>query len=96
MKLLIILCTEELRGDIRELLERHGAPHYSEVDDVSGVGRTGRHFGTKTWPGRSALFFSVVDAAAREGINTALAERAARLLPGEGLRAFATPAEVLL
>ena len=96
MKMLMIICPEERQEEVRALIAEHHIHSYSEIPNVLGEGKTGKHLGTHTWPGKSVLVFTVVAASKKEELVKALKEYHESLLEGEGLRVFALPVESLL
>lgn len=93
MKMLMIVCPENRQEEVRALIARHDVHSYSEIPNVLGEGKTGKHLGTHTWPGQSVLIFTVVASAKKEELVQALKEYHESLLAGEGLRVFALPVE---
>lgn len=93
MKMMIIICPESRREDIRALLGRHEVHTFSEMKNVTGEGETGRRLGTRLWPGTSTLIFAVLDDEKTDEMLAALKTCARELYPGEGLRAFVLPVE---
>ncbi len=88
MKLLLILCSSDRVGGVRELLERHGVAGYTEAPEVKGSGATGRHLGTRAFPGMASMIFTAVDPGRAEGLIAALRAFAAACDPGEGVKVF--------
>ncbi len=95
MKMLMIICPENRQQEVRDLIAKHNVHSYSEIPNVLGEGKTGKHFGTHVFPGRSVLVFTVVAASKKEELVQALKEYNESLLAGEGLRVFALPVESL-
>jgi len=93
MKMLLIICPEERQEEVRELIAKHDVHSYSEIPNVLGEGKTGKHLGTHTWPGRSVLIFTVLAAAKKEELVKALKIYHDGLYETEGLRVFALPVE---
>lgn len=93
MKMLMIICPEQRRGEIRELISRHEVQAFSEMKGITGKGETGVHMGTRVWPGTSSLIFTVVSDEKKDELLQALKTCAIDLYPGEGLRAFVLPVE---
>ena len=79
--------------EVRALIAKHDVHSYSEIPNVLGEGKTGKHLGTHTFPGKSVLVFTVVAAAKRDELVQALKEYHEGLFEGEGLRVFALPVE---
>ena len=96
MKMLMIVCPENRQEEVRALIAKHDVHSYSEIPNVLGEGRTGKHLGTHVFPGKSVLVFTVVAAAKKDELVKALKEYSEGLLAGEGLRVFALPVESIL
>ena len=95
MKMLMIICPENRQQEVRDLIAKHNVHSYSEIPNVLGEGKTGKHLGTHVWPGKSVLVFTVVASSIKEELVQALKEYHETLLDGEGLRVFALPVESL-
>ena len=95
MKMLMIICPENRQQEIRDLITRHHVHSYSEIPNVLGEGKTGKHLGTHVWPGKSVLVFTVVASSKKDELVQALKDYHEALLEGEGLRVFALPVESL-
>ncbi len=93
MNMLMIICPEERQEEVRELITNHDVHSYSEIPNVLGEGKTGKHFGTHTWPGTSVLVFTVVDETKKEELMKALKKYHDGLFESEGLRVFSLPVE---
>ena len=93
MKMLMIVCPENRREEVRALIAKHDVHSYSEIPNVLGEGKTGKHLGTHVFPGKSVLVFTVVAAAKKDELVAALKGYSESLLAGEGLRVFALPVE---
>ena len=93
MKMLMIVCPETRQEEVRALIAKHNVHSYSEIPNVLGEGKTGKHLGTHTFPGRSVLVFTVVAASKKDELVAALKEYHDGLFEGEGLRVFALPVE---
>ncbi len=96
MKMLVVICPRGREAEVRALLGRHGGHAYTEVPDVLGEGVTGKHLGTHTFPGTSALLFTVVPAAQATELTDALRALKGQLYPGESLHAFSVPVEAVV
>ncbi len=96
MKMIMIICPDARREEIRGVIEKHNVHSYSELRDVTGEGATGKHMGTRVWPGKSTLIFTVLPDEKKDELMTALQACARELFPGEGLRAFVLPVEETL
>ena len=95
MKMLMIVCPEPRQEEVRALIAKHDVHSYSEIPNVLGEGKTGKHLGTHVFPGKSVLVFTVVASAKKEELVQALKEYHESLLAGEGLRVFSLPVESL-
>ena len=96
MKMVMVICPQNRRDDLRALIARHAVHSYSEIREVAGAGATGQRLGTQVWPETSALVFSVVPNEKKDELMAALRECAHSLYPGEGLRAFVLPVEEMI
>lgn len=77
---------------ISSLLDAHAAG-YTEFRNGHGAGTTGRHEGSRAWPGESTLYLSVVPAPAADALLDAVRETAGHLPAGERLHAAVLPTE---
>ena len=93
MKMLMIICPENRRDEVQQLVARHDIHAYSESENVIGEGATGKRLGTHAWPQKSILIFTVAVAEKTDELLAALREYHKNLYPGEGLRAFTLPVE---
>jgi hypothetical protein len=96
VKLLMIICSESRRDQAAALLEEHGVRAFTELPEVVGEGATGKRFGSRVWPGRSSLLFTVAEDAKIAELIAALRACRDTLFPGEGMKVFALPAEEAL
>ena len=88
MKLLLILCSGERIADVRQLIEAQGVRGYTEIPQALGAGVTGRHLGTRAFPGTASLIFTAIAEENAEGLIGSLRELAAGCSPGEGVKVF--------
>jgi len=93
MKMLMILCPSSRIESVQKLVDEHQVHGYSEILEVRGAGVSGKHLGTRAWPGTSALVFSVVEASKADELIEAVRTLASRCSREEGLRAFVLPVE---
>lgn len=93
MKLVMIICPESRREDVRGVLHRQGVQGFSEMAGIKGEGKTGKHLGTHVWPMESAMLLSVVEDDKADALMEAMKECARNLFPEEGMRAFLMPVE---
>lgn len=91
--MLMILCAEERVDELVRLLDAHPeVTGFTELQGLQGSGTTGRHLGTRAFPGTVSLLFTVGSEEAMAALGEDLREFAARCRPGQGLRAFALAA----
>lgn len=93
MKMLMIICPDNRREDIHNVLHQHGVQGFSEMAGIKGEGKTGKHFGTHTWPMESVMLLAVVQDDKAQTLIDSLKECSKRLFPEEGMRAFVMPVE---
>ena len=96
MKLVMILVDADRAPDVEAVLESRGLPGYTEIPQVLGKGLTGRKFGTRAFPGATALYFTVIPTAQVAGLAEELRRLRATRGSAEGLRAFTLDTEELL
>ncbi len=96
MKMLMIICPEKNADDIRNLIAAYDVHSYSEMHDVTGEGEKGKRFGTRIWPGKSMVIFTVVPEHKKDELIVALKECEKTLLPEESMRAFVLPVEEVI
>lgn len=94
--LLLVLCASSHEEAVRDLLEKHGAAGFTEIPEVLGSGATGKHLGTRAFPGESSLIFTVVHEEQMEELVAALREMAASCPPGEGVKVYSLAAEEVI
>jgi len=91
--LLMILCAEERVEELIRLLDAHPeVTGFTELQGLQGSGATGRHLGTRAFPGAVSLVLTVGSAEAMAALGADLERFAEACLPGQGLRAFALSA----
>ena len=93
MKMVIIVCPGSRREDVHNVLHQLGVQGFSEMEGVKGEGKTGKHFGTHTWPMESVMLLAVVENDKAQALIQAMKECSTRLFPEEGMRAFVMPVE---
>ncbi|HEX9894586.1 MAG TPA: hypothetical protein VGA78_11720 [Gemmatimonadales bacterium] len=91
MKLLLLIYSGDSPERITGLLDRHQVEGYTELSGAHGTGRTGRRFGTRAWPGRNTVFFSIVPAEAEAGVVAAVLAESRQLPEGERLHVAVLP-----
>ena len=70
-----------------------GVHGYTELRGAHGAGRTGKHAGTRAWPGETAVFFSMVEDEHVKGLLDALRAQGTQSLPGESIHVAELPVE---
>lgn len=93
MQMLMIICPDNRRAEVRNLIADHGEGAFSEIPNVFGSGKTGKHLGTHTFPGKSVLIFVAIEGPKKDALIAALKTYHDTLYKGEGLRIFALPVE---
>lgn len=93
MKMLLIIYSGVRSRLVPELLESHGASGWTEVSQGHGIGVTGRHEGSRAWPGDSAVYFSIASEESAAALGDALRTEADGLEPGERLHVALLPVE---
>ena len=92
MKMLMLVYSGANPRRISSLLDTHGMG-YTEFDNGHGAGGTGRHEGSRAWPGESTLFISVAENPAADALLDTLRDAAGRLPAGERLHVALLPTE---
>jgi len=88
-RLLVIVVPAPRGAGVLALLGEHGVNAFTEIPEVSGSGQSGRHLGTRAFPGASSLIFTFVSAEKAAELATALRALGATFSPAEGgLHAF--------
>ena len=93
MKMLLIVCPDFRQADLRKIIWKHDIHAYSELKDVTGEGLSGKRLGTRVWPDKSIMVFTVIADEKKDALLDELRHCARQLYPGEGLRAFVLPVE---
>jgi nitrogen regulatory protein PII len=93
MKMIMIICPEDRREEIRRQISAHELHAYTELKNVTGEGATGKKFGTTLWPEKSIIVFSVISDDRKDGLLKDLQACSKSLFPGEGMRVFVLPVE---
>jgi acetyltransferase-like isoleucine patch superfamily enzyme len=98
--MLQIIFPRPVAAEVVEALAELGIKHYTETDQVHGVGQSGPVLGSRTWPGDNAAIMAVVDddeqARRVAGVLRRLRDRRRVAVPGTGIRVFACPCARLL
>lgn len=101
MKMLTIVCREELDDFVLLLFNDLGIKGYTVMSGAGGSGKTGAVSGTHGWTDRNTLFILVLDDAKIAALVTAVKELHARLVEEHNgieipLKMFRQPCELLL
>ncbi len=89
----MIICPENRNEELRELISKHDIHAYTELKEVTGEGDTGKKFGSRIWPEKSVLVFTVISNGKKDELVADLLKCSAHLFPGECMRSFVLPVE---
>jgi len=96
MKMLVIFCAGTRLKEVRRLIDEYEVPGSTEIPEVLGSGVTGRHLGTRAWPGTSSVVITAVAAPKAKELMAALESLARSCSPEEGMRVLALPVEKMI
>ena len=96
MKMLLILCPSSKLDEVRELIDEHEVQGYSEISDIRGAGETGKHLGTRAWPGTSCMIFAAVESEKADELIDAVEKLCLSCSPNEGMRVMVLPVERMI
>jgi len=96
MQMLVIFCAGTKLEEVRHLIDAHEVHGYTEIPEVLGSGATGRHLGTRAWPGTSSVVITAVAAPKAKELMAALESLARSCSPEEGMRVLALPVEKMI
>ncbi len=96
MKTLLILYAGPEPRVVEQMLDAHGAGGWTELTHARGAGASGRHEGTRAWPGDTTVFLSVVPAEQMESLTAAIVSTRAGLGVGERLHAAVLPTDAFI
>lgn len=96
MKLIVAFCSSSSLERVRALIDAHEVHGYTEFPETPGSGLTGRHMGSRAWPGTSSVIMTAVEDAKASELLDALARLARECGPDEGLRAMVLPVETMI
>ena len=96
MKMLLIRCSSSKLEEVRELIDKHEVEGYSEIPDIRGAGETGKHMGTRAWPGTSCMIFAAVRSEKAEELIGAMESLCRSCARDEGVRMMVLPIERMI
>ncbi|MFN8535167.1 MAG: hypothetical protein U0556_16640 [Dehalococcoidia bacterium] len=100
VRLLMIVFPEAAEEEVRALLDRSGAPGWTEVRKLVGRGESGLRLGDRIWPGHNSAFLCAVPQHVADQIATSLRTYLAQHYTPRGvsfaMRLFSIPCEVLI
>jgi len=88
MKLLLIICSGGRIDEVLRIIDEHEVHTFTELEGLRGSGATGRHLGTRAFPGAVSMLFTAVPAAKAAELVAALREFSQQCSEGEGIRVF--------
>ena len=88
MKLLLILCSSERIEEVLEIIDSHEVHTFTQLDGLRGSGATGRHLGTRAFPGSVSMLFTAVPEPKAVELVAALRAFSQECSEGEGVRVF--------
>lgn len=93
MRMFMLMYSGPKSARVEEILERHDVHAWTSYAGGHGSGRTGRHEGTRAWPGETTMVLSVVPVANADALAAALEQEAKALPAGERLHMAVMPIE---
>jgi hypothetical protein len=96
MKLAVVTVDKERKDEVVALFDRAGVTGYSLIPSVLGRGHTGKHLGTRAFPGDNAMVLALVPPGQLAELRERLAALGDDFRAGQGLMAFGLDAEPLL
>lgn len=91
--MLMIVCAEERVEGLIRLLDAHPeVTGFTELQGLQGSGSSGRHLGTRAFPGTVSLLLTVGSRESMAALSADLKEFSRHCRPGQGLHAFALAA----
>jgi len=88
MKLLLIICSGGRSADVLKIIDEHEVHTFTELDGLRGSGATGRHLGTRAFPGAVSMLFTAVPEGKAAELVSALRSFSQQCSEGEGIRVF--------
>ncbi len=96
MKLLVITCASERVEELLKIIDEHEVHAFTEMPGLRGSGTTGKHMGTRAFPGTVSLILAAVSAEKADELVDALEGLSRSCAPGEGLRVLVLPVEQMV
>lgn len=96
MKMVMIICPDHRIAELREQIRKHNIHAYTELKDVAGEGLTGKKLGTRLWPEKSIIVFTVISDDRKDDLLADLRRCSESLFPEEGMRVFVLPVEAVI
>lgn len=93
MKMFVLMYSGPSPKRVEEILERHDVHAWTSYTGGKGAGATGRHEGSRAWPGETTVVMSVVPAVGADALAAALEQEAEALPHGERLHLAVLPIE---
>ncbi len=93
MRMFVLMYSGPSPRRVEAILERHDVHAWTSYTGGKGAGATGRHEGSRAWPGETTVVMSVVPAAGADALAAALRQEAAALPGGERLHLAVLPIE---
>lgn len=96
MKTLLIMYAGADPRFVERLLDTQGAAGWTELTHARGAGLSGRHEGTRAWPGNTTVFLTVVPSEQVASLTDAIVAARAELVSGERLHAAVLPTDLFI
>lgn len=91
MRMFVLMYSGPSPKRVEEILERHDVHAWTSYSGGHGSGSTGKHDGTRAWPGETTVVMSVVRSVEADLIAEALEAEAQALPSGERLHLAVMP-----
>jgi hypothetical protein len=96
MKLVLFLHAGPAANRLHQVAETLGLPAHTDLGVIHGAGASGKHEGSRAFPGDGRAMFAVVDDARAEALIGDVPRVRESLPVGERLHAFILPVERML
>jgi len=93
MRMFVLMYSGPAPKRVEQILERHDVHAWTSYTGGTGAGTTGRHEGSRAWPGETTTVLSVVPVTRAEALAAALEQEADALPSGERLHLAVLPIE---